>query len=87
MCPPNFDIVPESNRVYESRHNEDWTLENEKENDPKSEEQNPNLDIPIIIQGYDPLPQSVAGDFHIIEGIQQIMRMQAATNISLRNGC
>lgn len=64
------------------------------------------------IIGYDPLPQSIAGDFNIIgkyllhiictqsmryhycvnnifcliaESIQQIMRMQAATNISMRS--
>ncbi|XP_067204567.1 uncharacterized protein [Linepithema humile] len=91
-CPSNLDITKQSNvlTINNASGNNIVTLQNEEENDPllitdKENEYSNLYNVPIILQSNTPPIENLENISTIKDDIQQMLRMQAVSNITLKD--
>ncbi|XP_067203984.1 uncharacterized protein [Linepithema humile] len=91
-CPSNLDITKQSNvlTINNASENNIVTLQNEEENDPllitdKENEYSNLYNVPIILQSNTPPIENLENISTIKDDIQQMLRMQAVSNITLKD--
>ncbi|XP_029673714.1 uncharacterized protein LOC115241895, partial [Formica exsecta] len=98
-CPPNLDFInkEQQNKILkinnDNRHNKIITSQNEEENEllittdmgDKENEYSNLYNVPIILQGNAPPIQNLEDISNIKDSIQQMLRMQAVANITLKD--